>query len=97
MRFGVRLVGWRPEKQFGVMERRHRCGTLFAIIYECFSALCTVGLSFGITPTLCWQSKLVLSLMMYMGRIGMLTIPLAFKTKNIPSSIEYIDAKITVG
>lgn len=71
--------------------------TLFATIYECFSALCTVGLSFGITPTLCWQSKLVLSLMMFMGRIGMLTIPLAFKTKNIPSSIEYIDAKITVG
>lgn len=70
---------------------------LDAVIYECISALCTVGLSFGITPTLCWQSKLTLSLMMYMGRIGMLTIPLAFKIKNQPNSIKYVDAKLTVG
>ena len=70
---------------------------LDAIIYECTSAICTVGLSFGITPMLCWQSKLVISLMMYMGRIGMLTIPLAFKIKNQSNSIEYVDAKLTVG
>lgn len=71
--------------------------SLDAVIFECVSALCTVGLSFGITPALCWQSKFILSLMMYMGRIGMLTIPLAFKVKNQPNSIEYVDAKITVG
>jgi len=71
--------------------------TLDAVIFECTSALCNAGLSFGITPTLCWQSKLVLSLMMYMGRIGMLTIPLAFKIKNQPNSIKYVDAKLTVG
>ena len=71
--------------------------SLDAVIFECVSALCTVGLSFGITPTLCWQSKFILSLMMYMGRIGMLTIPLAFKVKNQPNSIKYVDAKISVG
>lgn len=71
--------------------------SLDAVIYECTSAICTVGLSFGITPTLCWQSKFVLSLMMYMGRIGMLTIPLAFKIKNQSNGIEYVDAKLTVG
>lgn len=70
---------------------------LDVVIFECLSSLCTVGLTYGITPILCWQSKLVISLMMYMGRIGMLTIPLAFKTKTQPTHIEYIDAKITVG
>ena len=71
--------------------------SLDSIIYECISAICTVGLSFGITPLLGVGSKLVLSLMMFMGRIGMLTIPLAFKIKNQTAGIEYPDAKITVG
>ncbi len=68
-----------------------------AIIYEVISALCTVGLSFGITPTLCSASKLTLIALMYVGRIGMLTIPLAFRTKDSSSSIEYMESKITVG
>ncbi len=70
--------------------------SLDAILYETVSAICTVGLSFGITPTLCVGSKLVLVLMMYLGRIGMLTIPLAFKTKET-AGIEYTEAKIIVG
>ncbi len=71
--------------------------TLDAILYETISALCTVGLSFGITPILCWQSKFILSILMYVGRIGMLTIPMAFKLKNQTSGIDYPEAKITVG
>lgn len=69
---------------------------LDAVLYETVSAICTVGLSFGITPSLCVGSKLVLILMMYIGRIGMLTIPLAFKTKET-AGIEYTEAKIIVG
>ena len=71
--------------------------SLFAVTYECLSAICTVGLSFGITPLLAWPSKLILILMMYVGRIGMLTIPMLFKTKQQPVGIEYLEAKITVG
>ncbi len=67
-----------------------------AILYETVSAICTVGLSFGITPTLAVGSKLVLVLMMFIGRIGMLTIPLAFKTKETVG-IEYSEAKFIVG
>lgn len=68
-----------------------------SVIYEVTSAICTVGLSFGITPSLCVMSKLTLVVLMYIGRIGMLTIPLAFKTKEVNTSIEYIGAKIIVG
>ena len=70
--------------------------SLDAIIYEVLSAICTVGLSFGITPLLSVGSKLVLILLMYVGRIGMLTIPLAFKSKDT-AAIEYVNAKIIVG
>ena len=67
------------------------------LIYEVVSAISTVGLSFGITPSLCAMSKLMLITLMYVGRVGMLTIPLAFKSKESNSSIEYVDAKIMVG
>ena len=68
-----------------------------SIIYESISAVCTVGLSFGITSLLSVPSKIILSLLMYAGRIGMLTIPFAFKSKETPATIEYVEAKITVG
>ena len=68
-----------------------------SLIYEVVSAICTVGLSFGITPSLCAMSKLTLIVLMYVGRVGMLTIPLAFKSKETNSAIEYVNAKITVG
>ena len=71
--------------------------SLGAIIYETISAVCTVGLSFGITSTLSVASKLVLSLLMFAGRIGMLAIALAFKTKEYSAEIEYVEARITVG
>ena len=67
------------------------------LIYEVMSAICTVGLSFGITSSLCIISKLTLVVLMFVGRVGMLTIPLAFKSKETNSSIEYTNAKIMVG
>ena len=67
------------------------------VVYEVVSAICTVGLSFGITPSLCVMSKLTLVLLMFVGRVGMLAVPLAFKQKETSSSIEYVSAKIIVG
>ena len=72
---------------------KHAFGTM---LFESISAICTVGLTLGITPMLSVGSKLVLIMLMYVGRIGMLTIPLAFKTKE-SLSIDYVEAKIVVG
>lgn len=47
---------------------------LLHIAFECFSAYCTVGLSLSLTPTLTAASKLVLIIVMFIGRIGMLNI-----------------------
>lgn len=72
--------------------------SLSDIVFECISALSTVGLSRGLTPLLNTFSKLTITLLMFVGRIGLLSIPLAFKYKNnINDDIEYPDSKIVVG
>ena len=43
-------------------------------LFETSSAIATVGLSFGITPTLSTISKSILIILMFMGRVGGLTL-----------------------
>ncbi|MGJ8548527.1 TrkH family potassium uptake protein [Winogradskyella wichelsiae] len=47
---------------------------LLSVIFECFSAYSTVGLSLNFTPTLTEASKYVIILIMFIGRIGMLNL-----------------------
>ncbi|MGQ9846610.1 MAG: TrkH family potassium uptake protein, partial [Bacteroidales bacterium] len=51
------------------------------IIFECFSAFGTVGLSMGITPHLSEASKWVIIVTMFLGRVGTLTLFVAFIRK----------------
>ena len=68
-------------------------------LYEATSAFGTVGLSTGITPTLGITSKLVLMVMMFLGRLGPLTAVIAFSQKQLikKSTYKYSDGKISVG
>ena len=70
---------------------------LLACLYECASAVGTVGLSLGITPELGWTSKLILTALMYIGRVGGLTLLFATlpATKNTMSRLPL--EKISVG
>ena len=70
---------------------------LLACLYECASAVGTVGLSLGITPQLGWTSKLILTALMYIGRVGGLTLLFATlpATKNTMSRLPL--EKISVG
>jgi len=58
---------------------------LLNIAFESFSAYSTTGLSLGITATLTDESKMVLVATMFIGRVSMLTILIAFfkKVKQI--------------
>lgn len=47
-----------------------------ALAFECISALSTVGSSLNITPSLCDESKLLVSLLMFIGRVGCITLVL---------------------
>ena len=55
---------------------------LMEIAFESFSAFSTVGLSLGITSGLSAMSKLVLVLVMFIGRVGALTIIVAFVNQS---------------
>jgi len=48
------------------------------IVFECYSAFSTVGLSLGITEELSNPGKLILICLMFAGRIGTLTIVVGF-------------------
>lgn len=50
--------------------------SLLALTFECISALSTVGSSLNLTPTLCDASKLLVSLLMFIGRVGLITLML---------------------
>ena len=50
------------------------------IMYETTSAIGTVGLSADLTSQLCTASKLVIMILMYIGRLGSITFALAFGT-----------------
>lgn len=68
-------------------------------LYEATSAFATVGLTLGLTTKLSFVGKIVISLTMYAGRVGLLTIILALaKNKNSKSgTIRYPEDKILIG
>lgn len=67
-----------------------------ACLYETASAVATVGLTLGITPTLGAASQLILIALMFLGRVGGLTlIYAAFSSSPVRSRLP--QEKITVG
>lgn len=69
-----------------------------AILFEVISAFGTVGLSLGVTPLLSTLGKLSIVVIMYLGRVGPLTLVLAVGSKVVlPSKVEYPEGKILIG
>lgn len=66
-------------------------------LYEMTSAIATVGLSRGLTGALHPAGKLLVSLTMYLGRIGPITLALAFNNRKTSDTISYAESKIIVG
>lgn len=59
------------------------------LLFEVTSAFATVGLTIGITPELSTISKLTLIIVMYTGRIGVLTLIGAFFLKRRATTTAY--------
>ncbi len=66
-------------------------------LFETASAIGTVGLTLGITPTLCLVSKLILISLMFLGRVGGLTLIFATLSANKNTLSKLPLEKITVG
>jgi trk system potassium uptake protein TrkH len=71
-------------------------GEFLDILFEAASAIGTVGLSTGVTTTLSGAGKVLLSLLMYIGRVGPLTVALALgEVKKV--NVAYPTTDISVG
>ena len=69
---------------------------LLDIIFESVSAYSTVGLSLGITPGLSSASKLVLIILMFIGRVTTLTLLIAFFKQVRMSNYTYPSEEILI-
>ncbi len=71
---------------------------MLAVMYEVTSAVDTVGISMGLTPSFGAVSKLTLMVLMYVGRVGIFTVACAIMERfNRPqSSLRYPDANILI-
>lgn len=67
------------------------------ILIEVFSTLGTVGLTMGLTPHLTLIGKMILILLMLIGRVGLVTFLWSFTSKKHESRIKYLDMNILVG
>lgn len=69
------------------------------LLFETTSAFATVGLTRGITPDLTSFGKVLITIMMYLGRVGPLTMAFAFakRQKNIKENYRYSEENIFVG
>ena len=67
------------------------------LLYESASALGTVGLTLDLTPNLTPIGKVLIMIMMYLGRVGPLTVMLAVTRNRKKSGYKYPEGKILIG
>ena len=72
-------------------------GSFLEYLFEVVSAFGTVGLSTGITPTLSTAGKILITLLMFIGRLGPLTVALAVRGKETSVKYKYMQEKIMIG
>jgi potassium uptake TrkH family protein len=70
---------------------------LEAVFFEAMSAFATTGLSLGITPTLGPAGQLVLIALMYIGRVGTITIASALALSERRALYRYAEERPIVG
>jgi trk system potassium uptake protein TrkH len=77
------------------IETEHSFITLF---FEVISAFATTGLSLGITPYLTSAGKFIIVMLMFVGRVGPLTLALAIGQKSsIEGNLEYPESRVMIG
>lgn len=69
---------------------------LIKVVFECFSAYSTVGLSLNLTTELSDFSKMVVSVIMFVGRVSMLTIFIALLKNKRQRNYRYPTEEITI-
>ncbi|MBQ4604884.1 MAG: Trk family potassium uptake protein [Clostridia bacterium] len=67
------------------------------VIFECVSAIGTVGMTTGITRDLATASRLIVAFLMFCGRVGSVSFALALMEKKAAPPVKNPREKITIG
>ena len=70
---------------------------LNVLLFEVISAFGTVGMSLGLTPELSTVGKVVISILMFIGRVGPLTLAFALAKGKKKLPFKYVEEKIMIG
>ena len=70
---------------------------LIDVLFECVSALCTVGITAAGTANFCTAAQFIIILLMFMGRIGPLTLTLAVAMRQQGAAIRLPEENVTIG
>ena len=81
---------------YGIMLIEGNRFSTLDILFEVVSAAATVGLSRSLTPLLHIGSQFLIMIVMFIGRLGPLTIVTMF-TKLRPERLEYIEENVLIG
>ena len=72
-------------------------GSFLAYFFETVSAFGTVGLSMGVTPSLSTWGKFLITLMMIIGRVGVLTFAYIVAGTSATKGVEYSEENLMIG
>lgn len=67
------------------------------VVFEAFSAMGTVGLTVGVSGACNAFAKIILTLLMYFGRVGSLSFALIFTEKKTSRELEYPEEALMIG
>ncbi len=67
------------------------------VVFECVSAIGTVGMTTGITRDLATVSRLIIAFLMFCGRVGSVSFALALMEKKAAPPVKNPREKITIG
>ena len=85
------------QTEIGEVSHRLTRGSFLELMFETVSAFGTVGLSTGVTPTLSMTGKLIITMMMFIGRLGPLAIAIAVSRRSASKNYYYAQENIMIG
>ncbi len=71
--------------------------SFLSLLYETTSAFGTVGITLGLTQQLTEIGKVLIMIMMYLGRVGPLTVVLSLMKNKKNNGVRYPEGKILIG
>jgi len=83
--------------EVGFLPHPESRGLFLEYLFEAFSAFGTVGLSTGVTSSLSPAGKLIIMMLMFVGRLGPITIALAIGGEKREEGFTYPEENIMVG